>query len=952
MIVTTLPNAADWLVAEDSLDPASIRSAEALFTVGNGRFATRGSFEERYPGDQPATLAHGVWAPHPIAVSELANLPDWTSLDIHVDGARFSLADGEILRYWRMLDLRSGLLRRNVTWRSPSGVTVELGFERFASLADARVAGVRLTVTTLDHAERIEVHAGLDARVDTDGRAHLEPVAQAACGRLAELTVAVRGSQTRVALATSVRVSSEAADIEAWNPRGRPTIVASWLGRAGQTVTIDKVAVLAMSHDATDPAEAVATAIGELEGVSFDTLFDESAAAWRRAWDKSDVVIEGDPVAQLAIRFALYHLTIAAPTEGTSASIGAKTLSGFGYHGHVFWDTETFMLPWFVHNHPGIARRLLSYRYDRLDGARRKARAGGFDGAQFPWESAGTGDEVTPTLVPDAADRTRIVRIWTGDIELHISAIVAHAVMNYWTATGDDAFMVDEGAELVVETARFWASRLEWNAAAERYELRDVIGPDENHDHVDNNAFTNYLAAWHLRTAADVAAWLGATDGPRADAVLGSPDKAQALIDRLRKAAAQVYLPIDPATGLIEQFDGYFGLRELDLAAYADRDRSMQSLLGIEGVAETTVIKQPDVMMLAYLLPELFDPATLATNFAYYDPRTDHEYGSSLGPAIQAVLATRVGRIDEAYRHFVRAAHIDLGDDRGNGGEGIHGAALGGLWQAVVFGFAGVRFDGDAVTTDPRLPEHWTRLAFRLVHRGRVVDVDLRREARVPVRGLIFDLDGVLADTAEAHYQAWQRLADEEGLPFDRAANEALRGVSRAESLRRLLGARSVPPGEAEALMARKNAYYRELIARLGPDDLLPGAESLIEQARAHGLKVALASSSRNALEVVERLGIADRFDARCDGSAASAAKPAPDLFLAAAAALGLPPSECVTFEDAADGIEAAHAAGMLAVGIGPVERAGAADVRLDELADIDLDEILEALVELRAAAA
>jgi kojibiose phosphorylase len=409
--------------------------------------------------------------------------------------------------------------------------------------------------------------------------------------------------------------------------------------------------------------------------------------------------------------------------------------------------------------------------------------------------------------------------------------------------------------------------------------------------------------------------------------------------------AGQVYLPVEPATGLIEQFDGYFGLRELDLAAHADRDRSMQSLLGIEGVAETTVIKQPDVLMLAHLLPELFDRAALATNFAFYDARTDHEYGSSLGPAIQAVMAARVGRADDAYRHFIRAARTDLGDIRGNGGEGIHGAAAGGLWQAVVFGFAGVRFDGDTVTTDPRLPEHWTRLAFRLVHRGQIVDVDLRREARTPVRGLIFDLDGVLADTAEAHYQAWQQLADEEGLPFDRAANEALRGVSRAESLRRLLGARSVTPAEAEAFMARKNTLYRERIARLGPADLLPGAERLIEQARARGLKLALASSSRNALEVVALLGIAGWFDACCDGSAAAVAKPAPDLFLAAAAALGLPASACVVFEDAADGVEAAHAAGMPAVGIGPVERAGAADIRLDQLADADLDEILEALV-------
>jgi kojibiose phosphorylase len=663
-------------------------------------------------------------------------------------------------------------------------------------------------------------------------------------------------------------------------------------------------------------------------------------------------VIEGDHEAQVAIRFAIYHLLIAAPPKGVSASIGAKTLSGFGYHGHVFWDTETFMLPWFTHTRPEVAQRLLAYRHARLPGARRKARANGFDGAQFPWESAGSGDEVTPTLVADAADPSRIVRIWTGDIEIHISAVIAHAAMRYWAATGDDAFMRDQGAELIVETARFWASRLEWDATAGRFELRDVIGPDEFHDHVDNNAFTNYLVAWHLRTAADMAGWLLATDPARATALFGSPHEAHAAIERFRNIAAQVYLPFDPSTGLIEQFDGYFGLREVDLAALAGRDRSMQSLLGIEGVAETTVIKQPDVLMLAYLLPDVFDPATLAANYAFYDARTDHEFGSSLGPAIQALMAARVGRAEEAYTHFLRAVRTDLDDARGNGADGIHGAAAGGLWQALVFGFAGVTFDGDQVSTDPRLPAHWSRLAFRLVHRGRVVDVDLRPEAPSRIRGLILDLDGVLADTADAHYRAWQRLADEEGLPFDRTANEALRGVSRAESLRRLLGPRIVSATEAAALAARKNAYYRELIAAIRPPDVLPGALDLLEHARTRGLRLALASSSRNAREVIDRLDIADRFDIICDGRTTEAAKPAPDLFLAAAAALGLEPSACVVFEDAADGITAAHAAGMWAVGIGPAERAGSADLRLDSLADADLGAILQELAPEGEAAA
>jgi beta-phosphoglucomutase len=949
---TAQPVPVGWLVVEDEFDPDGIRSAETVFSIGNGRFSTRGSFEERYPGDQPATLMHGVFAPHAIAMSELANLPDWTALDIVVDGHRFTMTSGRIIRYRRVLDLRSGLLRRDVTWRSPAGATVGLCFERFASFADQRLAAVRATVTSIDFAGTVEVRAGLAAQTDTDGLAHLAWRSQRVSASTAELVVDVRDADTAVAMAMRFDVRGAATTCEGWDVRTLPTLTARWTARPGESASFDKLVVLVSTRDDADPPGMAATGLAALADEDFDSMFRASRRAWERDWRLSDVIIEGDPEAQLATRFSIYHLLIAAPRADEQASIGAKTLTGFGYHGHAFWDTETFMLPFFTHVHPSIARDLLSYRYHRLPGARRKACANGYDGAQFPWESAATGDEVTPTWVPDVNAPTGLTRIWTGDIEIHVSAMVAHAVMNYWQATGDDAFMLDRGAEMIIESARFWASRAEWNETARRFEFTDVIGPDEYHEHVDDNAFTNYFAAWHLRTAADLVAWLDRVDPARAAEIIPSA----ATADQFRSVAAAIHLPRDPASGLIEQFRGYFSRRDVDLADYGGRTSSMQAILGADGVAETQIIKQPDVLMLAYLLPEVMSPGDLAANHAYYDARTDHAYGSSLGPAIAAVLSARQGDPDEAYEHFMRAARADLGDVRGNAADGIHGASAGGLWQALVFGFGGVRFSGDEVLTAPRLPAHWTRLSFRITHRGRVIDVDLRPGSSVAspgasICGLIFDLDGVLTDTAEAHYRAWQRLADEEGLPFDRAANDALRGISRSESLRHLLGARAVGEAEAERLMARKNAHYREIVEAMGPDDLLPGALGLLRAARERGLRIALGSASRNAREVLDRLGIAGEFDAICDGHTVDAPKPAPDLFLAAAAALGLAPETCVVLEDAAAGVAAAHAAGMTAIGIGPVERVGAADLVLPAgLAEVDLDTILQAARRDRAA--
>ncbi len=941
---------AGWLVVENAFDPARQRSQETVFSVGNGRFATRGSLDEGNRANRPATLAHGIFAPRPLVHSELANLPDWTSLDVHVSGERFSLERGTTLRHRRVLDLRHGLLRREVTWRSPAGRTVELAFERFVSLALPNVAASRVTVIATDFDGPVEVHARLNARPETDGLAHTQIDQQWVADGIAALGVRIRGRDTLIGEAMRLVVLGADAEAEVWNTYEQPTLVARWNARPAASATFEKTAVLVTSRESNNPIDAAVTELRSLEDADFDSLLVESEAEWRRDWAVADIVIEGDPEAQLATRFSLFQLMICAPRADDQVSIGAKGLTGFGYRGHVFWDTDTFMLPFFVHFRPEIARNLLSYRYHRLPGARRKATANGLQGAQFPWESAETGDEVTPTWLPDATGR-QLVRIWTGDIAIHISAMVAQAAMKYWRSTGDDAWMLERGAELILESARFWASRAEWKEDRGRYEFTNVIGPDEYHEHVDNNAYTNHFAAWHLRAAAEIGEWLLGGDAARARELLGVQPDATATLAEFRRVADAIHLGLQRADGVVEQFDGYFQLRGVDLAEYADRVDSMQAILGMAGVAETQIIKQPDVLMLAALLPETFSHDELVANYDYYDPRTDHTYGSSLGPGIQALLAARLGHVGVAYEHFLRAARVDLADVRGNTPDGTHAASNGALWQAIVFGFAGVELDGDDVRTTPHLPPHWRRLSFRLAHRGRIVDVDLRPEAGAEpraladIRALIFDLDGVVTNTAEAHYLGWKRLADEEGLPFDRAANEALRGISRRESLARVLGDRSVSVEKAEEMMERKNRYYRELIAKLSPSDLLPGALDVIDEGRARGLKIALASASKNARDVVDRLGIGDRFDAICDGYSVSAPKPAPDLFLATAKSLGLPPAACVVFEDAADGVAAAKAAGMVTVGIGPYERVGEADAVLTSgFEGINLDAVFTLL--------
>ena len=713
-----------WTLTEDSFDSNKQHHKETVFTIGNGYLCTRGALEEGYPKDHRATFIHGVFDAAPIVFTELANAPDWLPITIYLNGERFSLDSGTIESFSRTLDLRTGLLTRIVRWRSPSGMAATLTFERFASQADEHLLYVRCRVTP-EFAGTIEFRAGLNGNMHNEGLAHWDWVDQGSRAGIIYLHDRTRKSGIEIATAMHItNVLGREAVSEDWDVQNAPTRMVRFEAVPGQIVGIEKRVAVFTSRDVSS-TEVVNAAVNKArESESWDAALAANTQAWEKEWARTDVIIEGDDEAQIAIRFNLFQMLIAAPRHDDRVNIGAKTLSGFGYRGHAFWDTEIFMLPLFIYTAPHIAKNLLNYRYRNLAAARRKAQANGFEGAQFPWESADTGDEVTPTWVPHFADRTKLVRIWTGDIENHISADIAHAAYQYWQATGDDEWFIEKGVELILDAAKFWASRAEWNAKADRYDYNDVIGPDEYHEHVDNNAYTNRLAQWNLQTAFDVLSWLKQHAPEKANDLITRLDLDKERLDRWRDVIEKVHLHIEPS-GLIEQFEGYYQRKEVDLAALEPRTKSAQEIFGIEGCNETQVLKQPDVLMMQYILREHYSDEAVRVNYDFYNPRTDHTYGSSLGPSIMAIMACDVGKPDDAYEHFIRAVRADLRDVRGNAGDGIHAASAGGTWQSVVFGFAGLRVTSQGWTTNPRLPHHWKRLAFNFFHRGKMESVEI-----------------------------------------------------------------------------------------------------------------------------------------------------------------------------------------------------------------------------------
>ncbi len=744
-LIAELENAQKgWIVEEDEYTPASLGHKETIFTIGNGYLCSRGTYEERHPAEIRTTFLHGVFDDMPISFTELANIPDWTNLEISLEGEAFSLAapESEILNYHRQLDLSTGILSRKVTWRSPQGRIVRLEFERWCSLANQHLIGARYTITPLNFDGQIEVRAGLMGHTDNLGLRHIDILDQGYTDDLIWLQSQTRHTQIEIGQAMRMRAFGAAPEFisrkicSLW---GQPTQITSATMKMGSQLTIVKEMSVVSSRDEENP---IKKAINLLHAESnLDDILAENKQAWDENWAATDVIIEGDQEAQLAVRFNIFQLLIVAPRKDERVSIGAKTLSGYGYRGHAFWDTEIFLLPFFAFTQPQIARNLLMYRYHNLAGAREKAAANGFEGAQFPWESAADGVEVTPRWVPHFDDPTQLLRIWPGDIEIHITADIAYASWIYWRVSGDDNWMCNYGADVILEGARFWSSCAKKEADG-FYHLRDVIGPDEYHDHVDDNAFTNQMAAWHLQTALSLLDWLRQHSPDRLSELTEALDLNAERLENWAEISSQLFLNKDDG-GVIEQFKGYFDLSDADFTVLRDpaRTQSMHTLLGIEGANQAQVLKQPDVLMLQYLLRDQYSQEEIRINWDYYHPRTDHEHGSSLGPAVTATLACIMGEPEEGYAHFMRAARTDLQDNRLNTKDGFHGASAGALWQAIIFGFAGLVFEPEKYSFSPRLPTHWNRLAFAIKLQGKDLWVEIQPDKPIKIKERMKVLD-------------------------------------------------------------------------------------------------------------------------------------------------------------------------------------------------------------------
>ncbi|MDQ6797690.1 MAG: glycoside hydrolase family 65 [Actinomycetota bacterium] len=704
-----------WRLEAGGFEPRREGDVEAWLTVGNGRTGTRGSLEEGTAQSSPRVYVAGVFGcvPGDPDGPELAPGPEWTHLQPRVDGETVDMGMGETIEHRRILDLRQATTFREWRQRLPTGREWTFRSARLASLADREILAMQAEA---------EAEAGAGAGPGTSANPATVTLAgevplPATGGTIASATA----DQADGRLVVSMQACGGAATAFAVSDDAEG-------GRVDRLVAVGRTIE---AGDDQSPGDAAVAALARARKAGMAAVQARHRRAWRDRWREADVVVEADADAQEALRFSLYHLISAGDPGSDVASVGARALTGPGYRGHVFWDTEVFVLPFFIWTHPPTARALLAYRYRTLAAARSKAVRLGYQGALYPWESADTGDEVTPASI-DLPDGTTL-SILTGLQEHHISADVAWATWQYWQATADDEFLVTMGAEMIVETARFWASRTRMGDDG-RHHIDEVIGPDEYHEGVDDNAYTNILARWNLRAAVEVCALVPSLDPAAWDELAQRLDVQPAEMQRWESVATGLVDGFDPDSRLYEQFAGFFALENLRSIDLAPRPFTGEMVVGVDRLRHTQIVKQADVVMLAHMLPEVLPAGAAAANYGYYEPRTCH--GSSLSPAIHAAVAARVGALDEAMDYFRAAARLDLADHMGNAAKGVHIATMGGLWQAAVFGFGGVRPERDFVRIDPHLPPAWEKLSFPLRWRGVLIDVE------VTATTLVLHLDG------------------------------------------------------------------------------------------------------------------------------------------------------------------------------------------------------------------
>ena len=949
-------------------DPSQMAHNESLFTLANGYLGLRGDFEEAEGTYHKGTYINGFYDSEPIIYGESAygfaenhetilNLPDPKRIELEVGPLPFSMKRGVVNASSRTLNYRTGILRRTVDWTSSQGDRVKITTNRMVSFTEKHCALISYTVEAVDKDLTVKLTSFLDIGVHNRsskddprvgskftstplvvGHFSIEDEALNFSAKTRNSGLSLFGSAFHT-------TSEEALEV---TPSERDLAISYTFSLAkGASVTLNKF-IAYTTEDDSAPFRARGCA---QEG--FASFAQQQEVFLSKFWNVARILIEGDEGTEQALQFNIFHLLQSCGRDGSS-SMAAKGLTGEGYEGHYFWDTEAYALPMFCYLKADIAKSLLDYRYGILDKARLRAKTMSLEGALFPWRTI-SGEECS-AYYP------------AGTAQYHIDADILYAVEKYLAATGEEA--PPTYVEMAIESARMWLS-LGCFIDGEFY-INEVTGPDEYTACVNNNAYTNLMAQNNLKFAIALVEMYQEKD-IMLPLVLEKDE-----LDSWKQAQETMRIPFDKALGIYAQDDSFLNKATWPFASTPKDKHPLLLHFHPLVIYRHRVLKQPDLVLAQFFLSGLFTKAERIRNFSFYEPYTTGD--SSLSHCIQSIMASDSFQSLKAWTYFKKTVRLDIDDIQGNSVDGIHTASMAGSWMAVVFGFAGFRDWKGTFSFNPKLPSAWKALTFCLTLRNAILKVELRSaevsytlmtgkslelvhrnvvftltegEVRtfslVPIlSGVLFDLDGVLCDTAHLHYKAWKQVSDENLLHFDHEVNKGLLGVSREASLQVILDHNKVdwPQEKRREVLKRKNDAYVASLDSITRDDLFPGVLDLLSELSEHKVKIALASASKNARTVCKKLGILDRFDAIADIASVQKPKPEPDIFLSASEQIGVWYTDCVGVEDAKAGIEAIKKAGMRSVGIGSVNELSEADVVLKNTKELTF-EVLERVIKI-----
>jgi maltose phosphorylase len=696
-----------WKIIEEGFHPDRSLVSESLFSLANEHQGVRGFFDEGYTGESLiGVYLNGIYEERftegtaykgiSNRLSFMVNTVNWLHSRLELDGETLDLAKSKFSGFRRELDFRTGELRREFVWETKSGKKLQLVFLRLLSMETKELACQQIRMTPLNFSGGVTLTMGLDFSVPHRmfGQSYWD------CPRKEMGAILGVSKSIGHRLFTGMRVYAQAEQI----PIGAEKFIGKRLEvdiSQGQETIVGKSVIL---HTDRNPQQALDSAWSQGMSLSqaftktYTDVLEQNRAYWANFWAKSDITIDGDDDTQQGIRFCIFQMQQTYRGAIDGANIGAKGLTGEAYNGNAFWDTETYCLPFYLFSNPAAAKSLLDFRYKTLPQAQARAKDLDCAGACYPIATI---------------DGTEACTLWQhASLQFQPTTAVAYAIWHYENVTGDTEFLRTRGAKMLVQICRFLASRGQWSPKG-KFGYYAVMGPDEFQMMVNNNAYTNYMAKRTFEFT------LKALEGLDLAALGCSP----AELGEWQQMAAEMIIPYDAQTGLYEQHEGFFNLPHIDVDSIPVEDFPLYHHWSYDRIYRNDMIKQPDVLMFMFLYNQSFSRAEKQANYDYYEPRCIHE--SSLSPSVHSIFAAELGRPQEAFDFFRFAARIDLDNYNRNSGEGIHTTSIAAAWMNIVYGFGGMRSDGEILSFKPSIPAHWKGYSFQVRYHGSVIRVEV-----------------------------------------------------------------------------------------------------------------------------------------------------------------------------------------------------------------------------------